>query len=84
MRKRKWKRVDDVVRNFMLLPYCENLSEDMKKIVTEAVRYGFRAGNSYGRYSMWGEMYMKEEMAKLLAPIDPTKYIVTENGNVIK
>lgn len=66
MRKRKWKYVDDVVYNFMNLPCCENLSEDMKKIVTEAVRYGFREGNSYGRFSMWGEMYMKEETAKLL------------------
>ena len=70
MYKRKWKRVDDVVNNFINLPYCENLSEGMKKIVAEAVKYGFRAGNSYGRFSMWGEMYMKEETVKLLSKED--------------
>lgn len=67
MSKKKWKRVDDVVRNFLILPYCANLSKDMKKVVTEAVKYGFRQGNSYGRFCMWGEMYMKEEMVKLLS-----------------
>ncbi len=48
-------RVDDVVNNFIYTRGCAELEEDSKKLLSDAVRYGFQQGESFGKYQKYAE-----------------------------
>ena len=43
-------RVDDVVYSYMHLDRIEALDTQTKKLIEEALRYGFQEGESFGKY----------------------------------
>ena len=58
-------RVDDVIYNFIYTRGCSGLNEDSKKLLSDAVRYGFEQGESFGRYAKYAE---KVEAKHLIQP----------------
>lgn len=58
-------RVDDVIWNFIYNNGCSGLNEDSKKLLSDAVRYGFEQGESFGRYAKYAE---KVEAEYLIQP----------------
>jgi len=53
-------RVDDVIYNFIYTRGCAGLNEDSKKLLSDAVRYGFEQGESFGRYEKYAEKVTNE------------------------
>lgn len=53
-------RVDDVINNFILTRGCAGLNEDSKKLLSDAVRYGFEQGESFGKYVKYAEKVQAE------------------------
>ena len=58
-------RVDDVIWNFIYTHGCAGLNEDSKKLISDAVRYGFEQGESFGRYAKYAE---KVEAEAIIQP----------------
>lgn len=58
-------RVDDVIWSFIYTHGCAGLNEDSKKLISDAVRYGFEQGESFGRYAKYAE---KVEAECLIQP----------------
>ena len=53
-------RVDDVIYNFIHTRGCAGLNEDSKKLLSDAVRYGFEQGESFGKYVKYAEKVQAE------------------------
>lgn len=53
-------RADDVVNNFIHTRGCAGLEEESKKLLSDAVRYGFQQGESFGKYVQYAERVQNE------------------------
>lgn len=53
-------RVDDVIYNFIYTRGCAGLNEDSRKLLSDAVRYGFEQGESFGKYVKYEEKVQAE------------------------
>ena len=61
-------RVDYVVNNFIYTRGCSGLNEDSKKLLSDAVRYGFQEGESFGKYGAYIEKQNERISEVLIQP----------------
>lgn len=61
-------RVDDVVHNFIYTRGCAGLEEDSKKLLSDAVRYGFEQGESFGKYGAFIEKQNEKIAEAIIQP----------------
>lgn len=61
-------RVDDVVQNFIYTRGCAGLNEDSKKLLSDAVRYGFEQGESLGKYGAFIEKQNEKIAEAIIQP----------------
>jgi hypothetical protein len=52
-------RVDDIVYSYLNLSRFEGMTDEAKKVIEEAIRYGFQQGESFGKYA-YAEEVQKE------------------------
>lgn len=53
-------RVDDVIYNFIHTRGCAGLNEDSRKLLSDAVRYGFEQSERFGKYVKYAEKVQAE------------------------
>ncbi len=69
-------RLDDVIYSYLNLERIEVLGPQTKKLIEEAIRYGFLQGESFGKYARYaGEV--RDEIAREMFPEPRTKKIQT-------
>ena len=61
-------RVDDVIRSFLYTNGCAGLNEDSKKLLSDAIRYGFEQGESYGKYGAYIEKQNEKIAEAIIQP----------------
>lgn len=61
-------RVDDVIDNFIYTRGCAGLNEDSKKLLSDAVRYGFEQGESFGKYGAFIEKQNEKIAEAIIQP----------------
>ena len=61
-------RVDDVINNFIHIRGCAGLEEDSKELLSDAVRYGFQQGESFGKYGAYIEKQNERRIEVLIQP----------------
>ena len=76
-------RVDDVINNFIYTHGCANLNEDSKKILSDAVRYGFEQGESSGKYRAFIEK-QNEKIAEAIIQPENDKVWQKELDDIMK
>lgn len=76
-------RVDDVVNNFIMTHGCAGLEEDSKKLLSDAVRYGFGQGESFGKYGAFIEK-QNEKIAEAIIQPENDKMWQKELDDIMK
>lgn len=69
-------RVDDVVYSYIHLERIEGLDSQSKKLIEEAIRYGFQQGESFGKYARYAEE-VQGQIAREIFQEPKTKKIQT-------
>lgn len=70
-------RIDDVVFNYLSLPVNKDFTEEAKRKLEEAVRYGFQEGESFGKYERYVGEAQKEIVREVFQETKRQKVIRT-------
>lgn len=76
-------RVDDVINNFIYTRGCAGLNEDSKNLLSDAVRYGFEQGESFGKYGAFIEK-QNEKIAEVIIQPENDKMWQKELDDIMK
>lgn len=66
-------RVDDVVFNYLHLPKNAIQNDCIKGALEDAVRYGFQAGESFGKYARYAREAQEEAIREVFQENEPRK-----------